>query len=56
LHSLVEELEVPRLGSYGVREEDVPSVVAQAMRASSMRGNPVVLTEDELGDVLGAAI
>jgi alcohol dehydrogenase class IV len=56
LHSLVEELKVPRLGSYGVREEDVPSIVAQAMRASSMQGNPVVLTEDELGDVLRAAI
>jgi alcohol dehydrogenase class IV len=56
LRALVEELMVPRLGAYGVRETDVPSVVAQAMRASSMQGNPVELTEEELGDVLRGAL
>ena len=56
LHDLVEELKVPRLGAYGVREVDVPSVVAQAMRASSMQGNPVELAEEELGDALRAAL
>jgi alcohol dehydrogenase class IV len=56
LHSLVEELKVPRLAAYGVSIEDVPNVVAQAKRASSMQGNPVVLTDDELGEALRAAL
>jgi alcohol dehydrogenase class IV len=56
LLALVEELAVPRLGPYGLHVEDVMSVVAQAKRASSMQGNPVGLTEEELGEVLRAAV
>jgi alcohol dehydrogenase class IV len=56
LQMLVEELGVPRLGTYGVRREDVDAVVAQARRASSMQGNPIALTEAELGEVLRAAL
>jgi alcohol dehydrogenase class IV len=56
LDAFVEELGVPRLGSFGVRAEDVTAVVEQAQRASSMQGNPVELTKDELGEVLRSAI
>jgi len=56
LAALVEELEVPRLGEYGVRAGDVGGVVEQAKRASSMQGNPVALTEEELAAALGAAL
>ena len=56
LGSLVEELRVPRLSLYGVRMEDIGRVVAAARQASSMKGNPVVLTDDELGEALSAAI
>jgi len=31
-------------------------VVEQAKRASSMQGNPVALDEEELAEVLGAAL
>ena len=56
LAALVQELEVPRLGEYGVRAADVGGVVEQAKRASSMQGNPVALTEEELAAALGAAL
>lgn len=56
LHGLVEELKVPRLGAYGLRSEDIPNVVAQAKRASSMQGNPVALTDEELVRALEAAL
>ena len=56
LQALVAELRVPSLGSYGVRSEDVGAVVAQATRASSMRGNPVALTDEELARVLATAL
>jgi alcohol dehydrogenase class IV len=56
LRDLVEELKVPRLSAYGLRSEDVPAVVEQAKRASSMQGNPVVLTDEELTGALEAAL
>jgi alcohol dehydrogenase class IV len=56
LRALDEELCVPKLAAYGVRESDIPRVIPHARRASSMQGNPIVLTDDELASVLRAAI
>ena len=56
LRTLVEELAVPRLSAYGIRRDDVTTVAAQARRASSMQGNPVELTDEELCEALGAAL
>jgi alcohol dehydrogenase class IV len=56
LRDLVDELHVPRLGAYGVTDADVPRIVEPARRASSMQGNPIVLTDDELGEILRAAL
>jgi alcohol dehydrogenase class IV len=56
LRELVDQLEIPPLSAYGVRADDIARVVAQARKASSMSGNPIVLTDDELSDVLGEAI
>jgi alcohol dehydrogenase class IV len=56
LENLVEELGVPRLSAYGVRDEDVPGVAAAARLASSMQGNPIVLTDDELAEALRVSI
>jgi alcohol dehydrogenase class IV len=55
LRGLVDALAVPRLASYGMRERDIPVVVAAARKASSMQGNPIVLTDDELAEALRAA-
>ena len=56
LRALVDELEVPRLSEYGVRESDVARVVAAASQASSTKGNPIVLTNEELAEALRAGI
>ena len=56
LRELVAELHVPRLSEFGIGERDVSRVAEQARRASSMQGNPIVLTEEELAEVLRAAI
>jgi len=56
LRELVAELSVPGLASYGVKGGDIPRVVAAACQASSMQGNPIVLTDAELCEALGAAI
>ena len=56
LRELVEALHVPRLGAYGVTDADVPRIVEPARRASSMQGNPIALTDDELGEILRTAL
>jgi len=52
LGTLCDDLAIPGLGTYGVRRADVPALAAAASRASSTRGNPIVLTEDELRTVI----
>jgi alcohol dehydrogenase class IV len=56
LRALVDDLAVPGLSAFGVTAADVPRVCAEARRASSMQGNPVVLTDDELAEALTGAL
>lgn len=56
VEALVEDLDIPRLAHFGIEEGDVPAVVEKALRASSMQGNPVALTEEELTAVLRSAL
>jgi alcohol dehydrogenase class IV len=46
------EFEIPPLGFYGVSEQDVAGLVEASAKTSSMKGNPVVLTPEELREVL----
>jgi alcohol dehydrogenase class IV len=55
LAETVTALDVPGLGALGLAEGDVPAVVADALAASSTRGNPVVLGAAEMADVVAAA-
>jgi alcohol dehydrogenase class IV len=49
-------LAVRPLAEYGVRPGDIPTIAAMAARASSMKGNPVELTEAELRSILERAL
>jgi alcohol dehydrogenase len=42
---------LPRLGEFGVSEADLPRIVANC-RGSSMKTNPVVLSDEEVGLIL----
>ena len=50
------ELAIPPLKAYGIGEQDVPILVEEAARASSMKANPLVLTLEELQEVLTQSI
>lgn len=39
-------------GEFGLKEQDLPAVIANAQKSSSMKGNPVALTQDELISIL----
>ena len=56
LTELVNELGVPSLRAYGIEGTHVSDVVQKAKRASSMQGNPIVLTDEELTRTLEAAL
>jgi alcohol dehydrogenase class IV len=49
-------LDVPGLGRYGMTAADVPALVAKARAASSMKGNPIQLTDGELAEIATAAL
>ncbi len=53
---LCRALAVPPLADFGLSEEDFPDVIAKAQQASSMKGNPIKLTEEELGEILELAV
>jgi alcohol dehydrogenase class IV len=53
---LCRDLRIPALSAYGVNAGDVPLLVEKAARASSMKANPIALTEEELSRVVAGAI
>ncbi len=56
VRELGEALSIPRLAAHGLRPADLGDAVAQSRKASSMRGNPVALTDEELRRVLEDAL
>ncbi|HEV2425599.1 MAG TPA: iron-containing alcohol dehydrogenase [Terriglobia bacterium] len=56
VRELCRELNITPLGSYGIEEADVPMLVEAASRASSTKGNPIVLNGDELREILSGSL
>jgi alcohol dehydrogenase class IV len=56
VHALCAEFGIPPLGRHGMVAGDVSAVVAEAQRASSTKGNPIQLTDEELADILRQAL
>lgn len=55
LGKLCRELKIPPLSAGGIQTGDFPGLVDKARQASSMKGNPVVLTDGELMGILEGA-
>jgi len=55
VQELCETLKVPSLTKFGLKEQDFPEVVAKAKKSSSMKGNPIQLTDNELMEILKRA-
>ena len=52
IRETVTQLGVPGLGRYGLQPEDADGIAARAARSSSMQGNPVTLTHEDLRTIL----
>lgn len=55
VQELVQTLHVPGLSIYGLTTADFPTVIEKSAVASSMQGNPIKLTTEELADILTRA-
>ena len=56
LGELVRSMQIPPLRTYGVKREDFAEIVEKSAKSSSMKGNPIVLTYDELTEILERAL
>ena len=56
VRALCRDLAIPGLASYGVAEEHFPELTEKALVSSSMKGNPIALTADELHQILSEAL
>jgi alcohol dehydrogenase class IV len=55
LEALATDLQVPSLSAHGLTEAAIPEVASQALKASSMKGNAISLSQGELEDILRQA-
>jgi alcohol dehydrogenase class IV len=53
---LCRALRIPSLAAYGMTEDDFPLLIEKASVASSMKGNPVQLTPNEMQEILARAL
>ena len=56
LQQLCADLQIPPLSAYGISASDFPAIIAQSRKASSMKGNPIELTEEELNGIMQRAV
>jgi len=54
--NLANDLPIRPLGEMGLTVEAIPAVIAQARKSSSMRYNPVALSDEAMAGILAAAI
>jgi alcohol dehydrogenase class IV len=56
VQNLCMKLKVPPLSTFGISETDLPMLVEKSKNASSMKGNPIRLTDEELTEILNRAV
>lgn len=56
VHDLCQAMQVPPLSQYGYTAQDADSLCEKAAVASSMQGNPIKLTNEELHQIVTAAL
>lgn len=55
-HEMVKALKIPTLSTFGLSTFDFPVLVEKAKKASSMKGNPVLLNNEQLTEVLEKSV
>jgi len=50
--SLCKNMEIPQLSEFGIKKEHFPAIIAKSKKSSSMKGNPIQLTVQEIEKIL----
>lgn len=50
--NMVDFLKIPNLSTFGLSASDFPELIEKAKNASSMKGNPVLLSDEQLMEIL----
>lgn len=56
IKNLCSTLNIPSLSEFGLKKEDFPLLAKRTQKASSMKGNPIALTDEELFSILEKSI
>jgi alcohol dehydrogenase class IV len=56
VQELCEALQVPPLATYGLTQADFPTLIQKSVVASSMQGNPIKLSTEEMEEILTRAL
>ena len=56
MQSLCATLDIPPLSAHGVTGGDFPLIIEKAAKSSSMKGNPIELTTEEMEEILQRAL
>jgi alcohol dehydrogenase class IV len=56
LAELTAAVSIPGLASYGLNQDAIATIVTAAQRASSMRGNPIELSDQEVTEIVTRAL
>jgi alcohol dehydrogenase class IV len=56
VQNLCAKLNIAPLAQFGLNESDFAEIIEKSQKASSMQGNPIKLTDDELAEILHKAI
>jgi len=56
VRALVTDLQIPKLGDYGITRAHTAELVDKAAKASSMKANPISLSPEELTEILESAL
>jgi alcohol dehydrogenase class IV len=53
---LLQTIKIPRLEAYGINSQSIPEIVDKSAKASSMKANPIVLTREEMSEMISRAM
>ena len=56
IENLCSELKIPSLSSLGIQKQDFEMIIEKSRRSSSMKGNPILLTDEELAEILASSL
>lgn len=56
IREVVTDFKIPRLGTHGIKTEYTAEIVKNAKNASSMKANPIALSDAELAEILQRAL